>query len=97
MKFRQHRGGLQESMATVVEVADKTALIGFLRTIFDHWHKELPAEHFPRIDHDTVHIKPYEYDERIQWDTHIVLIDHYGPIGFTDGPGTSADAGKPDA
>lgn len=31
-------------------------------------------------------IKPYCYDERIDWDTHMVSVAGYGVIGFTDGP-----------
>lgn len=41
---------------------------------------------FPRIDDDTVKVAKYHYDERIKWDTHIVTIEKYGPVGFTDGP-----------
>ena len=33
-----------------------------------------------------IHVKPYGYDDRINWDTHIVTIDEYGVFGFTDGP-----------
>lgn len=88
MKFRQHRGGLQDSLATVVEIADKKALVAYLRALFQHWNKELPGVdcNYPRIDADTVKVEKYVFDERINWDTHIVLVKGYGPIGFTDGP-----------
>jgi hypothetical protein len=88
MKYREHRGGLAESMATVIELADKAALIKYLRMSFDAWNKQVPGlEHnFPRIDDDTVKVEKYHYDERIKWDTHIVTIEKFGPVGFTDGP-----------
>jgi hypothetical protein len=88
MKFRQHRGSLQASMETVVELADKAALIKYLRVLLNDWNKTLPDVdiNFPRIEADSVHVKHYAYDERTKWETHIVVIDHYGPVGFTDGP-----------
>jgi hypothetical protein len=33
-----------------------------------------------------VTVKPYCYDNRIGWDTHVVIIEGYGVYGFTDGP-----------
>jgi hypothetical protein len=35
MRFREHRGGLAESMATVVELKDGAALYEYLRKILD--------------------------------------------------------------
>jgi hypothetical protein len=81
VKFREHRGGLSESMKTVVEVADHAALLEHIRRKFaEHW----PT--FPPVTAETVHIKPYCYDERIEWNSHIVTLDGYGVLGFTDGP-----------
>ena len=31
-------------------------------------------------------VKPYIFDERINWDTHIVTLEGYGVLGFTDSP-----------
>jgi hypothetical protein len=33
-----------------------------------------------------VSVKPYVFDKRINWDTHIVEIQGLGVYGFTDGP-----------
>lgn len=80
MKYREHRGGLSDSMATMVEV---NGLQGLL------WHLSKRAEtypSFPVVSEKTVHIEPYGFDDRIGWDTHIVTLDGYGVLGFTDGP-----------
>jgi len=33
----------------------------------------------------SIEIRPYVYDARICWDSHLVLVDGE-PVGFTDGP-----------
>lgn len=33
----------------------------------------------------TIAVKPYAYDSRIDWDTHIVTVNG-NAVGFTDGP-----------
>jgi hypothetical protein len=90
MKFREHRGGLAESMQTVVEVADHAALLAHIRKLAELW----PT--FPPVNEKTVQIKPYGYDARIGWHTHIVTLDNYGVLGFTDGPvATASQLEKP--
>lgn len=74
-KFRYHRGGLAESLATQVTVNNKVELI-----------EELNANHFnwtsdEKVGLDDIKIKPYGYDERIQENTHIVYKEGYGVIG----------------
>ena len=69
-KFRFHRGSLADSMATVREVNSLYELITALNDVCE------PGK---------VLIKPYCYDDRIDWDTHIVTIDGRA-VGFTDGP-----------
>jgi hypothetical protein len=81
MKFREHRGGLNESMETLVEVPDRAALLEHLRTVAARWPMA------PEITDETVSVNPYYgLDDRTGWDTHIVVIKDYGPMGFTDGP-----------
>lgn len=82
MKFRQHRGGFDESMATYVDLADRAALL-------DHMRKLLaPYPTAPPVTEETVEIKPYYgIDKRNGWDTHIVILKDYGPFGFTDSTG----------
>jgi hypothetical protein len=38
------------------------------------------------ITKDQVTIKPYCYDNRIGWDTYIVIVKGHGVYGFTNGP-----------
>ena len=78
MLFREHRGLLADSMETVTEVADLDALLAHIRKIFQPYGPTfLDAE---------IRIEPYGRDNRINWDTYIVILPEYGPIGFTDGP-----------
>lgn len=76
MKYREHRGGLSESMETVREIASTREAIAL----------EAGLMLGRLVTPDEVRVSPYGYDARIMWDTHIVEIDGFGPIGFTDGP-----------
>lgn len=78
MKLREHRGLLADSMKTVVEI-DPT-IESLANAIQNSLHD------FLCVDKDKIKVKPYVYDDRIKWDTHIVTIDGYGVYGFTDGP-----------
>lgn len=78
MKFREHRGLLDDSMATCIEVIDRAALV---------WRcQEILGPYGFVVTPEKLHIEPYSYDKRINWDTHIVTLDGYGVIGFTNGP-----------
>ena len=82
MKFREQRGGYDDSMATSVEVDDFDGLLAHIRKLAEPW----PT--FPPVTRETVHIKPYSgVDPRNGWNTHIVTLDAYGVLGFTDQPG----------
>jgi len=80
--FRFHKGGLEESMNTVVEVDDLTHL------------KELISKKW-KIECVRLEIQHYGYDERIEWDTYIVKAtfakgpslkkQESFPVGFTNG------------
>ena len=80
VKYRPHRGSLDKAMAEVVEVADLAALVAHMRKSVETWY---PFDQLPTVENTKV--EPYAYDERIHWDTHIVLVDG-SPWGFTDGP-----------
>ena len=69
-KYRDHRGGLVESMETVREMTDFAELKGHVTKIFGE---------------GKITVKHYCYDARINWDTYIVCHDGRG-IGFTDSP-----------
>ena len=77
--YRPHRGSLKDSMKLVVEVEDMKSLV-----------KEIQFDHITiddkYINENTVHIQPYEIlDSRTNWNTHVVTIDGYGAVGFTNG------------
>ncbi len=59
--FRFHRGTLEESMKTVIEIPNQEFLKQHIIKIVDCIPRQLI-------------VRPYEYDERIGWDTHIVLM-----------------------
>ena len=74
MKYRSHRGSLKDSMKTVIDLEDFNSLVGHL--------KETCSVPFRPED---VLVSKYTYDERIDWDTHMVTVSGI-PVGFTDGP-----------
>lgn len=82
IKFREHRGGLAESMRTqcLVHSLDELRETVILRLA--PWEAVIEK----LIDRHGLKVAPYGYDERTGWDTHIVTLEGYGVIGFTDGP-----------
>lgn len=75
--FRPHRGSLDEAMAECVILESKQALIDHIAAELEPWPYTLTT--------DDLTLKPYGYDERICWDTHIVTLKNYGVLGFTNG------------
>jgi hypothetical protein len=80
MKYRPHRETLADAMAEVVEVADRAALVEHMRNLVIDWY---PPDELPTMEN--TEIKPYGFDARINWDTHIVLVNGRA-WGFTNGP-----------
>lgn len=79
MKIRLHRGGYDESMATIKQIQPTLeAVVGYVQT-------DLPVASI-RDGFGRVEVKPYGYDERNGWDTHVVMVHGYGVFAFTDGP-----------
>ena len=77
MKFREHRGGLAESMETVVELNTRKEFCDHLSKIA---RKFVPEGEF------TISFSEYSFDTRIYWDTFLVILNGCGPIGMLDGP-----------
>lgn len=76
-QYRDHRGGLSDSMATVQQFQTKAELIDYLQ-------QDL-YQFFPgKYDVSKIEIKYYGYDQRIGWDSYIVLLPSFGVLGFTD-------------
>lgn len=68
VKFRLHRGSLKDSLETVKEV-----------TSLDEVKEIVKLERFTVGD---LHCKYCGFDERIGWDTWLVLEDNNVPVGF---------------
>lgn len=66
IKYRPHRRFLDEAMAEVQTFEDRAALVAHLNERMKHWG-------FTLTDTD-VKIEPYGFDDRINWDTHIVTV-----------------------
>jgi hypothetical protein len=75
--FREHRGSLKSSMKTVVEINSMEEL------------KEKLKEAFPYLEMDDIWFEDYAYDNRIGWDTKLVMSRNkkYGSfiVGYTNG------------
>lgn len=77
--YRDHRGSLGDSMATLRALSSRAALVEYLRASLG---PAAPPDLAAKLN-----IEPYARDPRIGWeDTHIVTIAGFGVVGFTDGP-----------
>ena len=82
VRYRPHRGRLDESLAEMVEIeGTRAALIDQIRKELERW----PS--FRDFPDDALHVDHYcEGDPRIGWDqVWIVTLDGYGVLGFCDG------------
>lgn len=78
MKYRDHRGGLDESMQTVREI--EPTIDALAVTL--------------KVPPSTITVEKYGgYDNRIGWDTYIVCVNG-SARGFTDGPCFANDAAE---
>jgi hypothetical protein len=84
MLYRPHRGSLHVSMAEAVDVDGIEGLTSHLREELWNWPDAVGFRD------DQVHVRPYiGFDDRTGWrDVHIVTIDGYGVMGFTQGSAT---------
>ena len=78
MKFRYHRGTLEESMETVVELPATLEALGA----------------YLKVDPEKLTVTPYpscdcNFDRRTDWHVHIVTLAHAHPLGYTDEPVSS--------
>jgi len=80
MKFREHRGGYAESMATVIELPDRAALVAHVQKLLALYPGAL------LVTNERLRVEKYIFDARNGWHTHIVTLDGYGVLGFTNGP-----------
>ena len=81
MRFREHRGSLNESLKTVVTLKNRAALVRYCQRLLRSFCFQFAAS--------ALHISKYDlcHDKRADWNrTYIVTIDGYGVMGFTDSP-----------
>jgi hypothetical protein len=77
MRYREHRGGLEDSMRTEIFLKDRQALIG---------HLQNKLFRFRDVQDEDVEVTFYAIDKRTDWkETWIVTVKDYGVIGWTDG------------
>lgn len=77
--YREHRGSLNESMRESKHFLTKKELVESVQNSLDQFFGPLN-----RIDCSVIEIKPYAYDSRIDWHCHIVTLEGYGVLGFTN-------------
>lgn len=76
--MRENKPTIKESMATILEVEGREQLV---RHIFDTLEKKGVL-----VTDEMIHVSHYGFDDRINWDEHIIVIDRFGVFGFTDAP-----------
>jgi hypothetical protein len=75
--FRQHRGGLKESLDTSIIVHSKADILDCLN--------KGPLFIYESIPEEDITIEDYGYDNRIGWFTQIVVLKN-GVLGFLSEP-----------
>lgn len=76
MKIRQHRGSLSDSMETAEDIAPT------IEAIKAYFIKNSDPIFYSLYQGD-IEVKPYGFDERINWNTHIITVNG-NAVGFTD-------------
>jgi hypothetical protein len=87
MLFREHRGGLSESLETQVRLTDRTSLVAHVSRMLDPFGfrygdraKPLKVEYYGKHNRST------------NWkETWIVTLPGYGVLGFTNAPCFESD------
>jgi hypothetical protein len=82
MRMRENRPTIKASLSTTTNVVDREHLV---RLIFERLGKQGLV-----VTDEMVYITHYGFDDRIDWDDHIIVVDGHGVFGFTDQPCPSA-------
>lgn len=79
VKYRDHRGGANESTATRFEFETREDLVQYLATDLRRFGVD--------VSDSRVQIIPMVAmpDRRIVWNTHVVVVSTVGVVGYTDG------------
>lgn len=78
MWLRENRRTIWQSLATSVRIKNRAQLV---RHIAGRLRKSRVA-----ITDDMIHVTHYGYDDRIDWDEYIVVVEGFGVFGYTDEP-----------
>jgi hypothetical protein len=73
LRFREHRGSLEDSLRTAVDLKNRAALVAHIAGLLRPFREVTDAD---------IRIEPYKYDERIDWMTWIVSVRNFGVVGF---------------
>ena len=84
MKFVYHRGGFKESMDTVFEFFGKQELFEILKKDFQDMYGDYFPHLVPNFEIDKIKCKYIGYDDRNGWNTHYIILDGFGVLGYTD-------------
>lgn len=76
LKVREHRGSLQESLNTEVEIVPTVEVLA--AHISQVWDQKIHASE--------IAVSHYGFDKRIGWDTFLISVENQGVFGFTNGP-----------
>ena len=76
-RYRDHRGMLEDSLATEQRFESKAKLIQYLQKKID--------KYCVTLDCNNIKIEAFGYDKRCGWDNYIVSLDGWGVFGFIDG------------
>jgi hypothetical protein len=82
MWLRENRRTIWQSLATSVRIKNRAQLV---RYIAGRLRKSRVA-----ITDDLVHVSHYGYDDRIDWDEYIIVVEGFGVFGYSDEPCPSA-------
>jgi hypothetical protein len=78
MRIRENRPTIEDSISTTLEIEGREQMV---RHIFDTLGKKGVV-----VTDEMVHVSHYGFDDRIDWDEHIIVVDRFGVFGFTDAP-----------
>jgi hypothetical protein len=78
MWLRENRRTIWQSVATSVRIKNRAQLV---RHIAGRMRKSRVA-----ITDDMIHVTHYGYDDRIDWDEYIIVVEGFGVFGYTDEP-----------
>jgi hypothetical protein len=74
MKVREHRGSLNDSLATTFEVTSREELVDQINSRF-----------LLHVMYSDIGFTHQGMDKRIGWDSYLITVKGYGVFGYADG------------